>query len=177
MRLTWAGFLLCLAAAPSDAAPHYVIVQGLPGEPGYEERFSEETGKIAEAAKRTAGDPARVHLLTDRGAWMTSAHYNYSPTVTAPGHASFLSGAPPSVHGIIGNEWFDRQLRQVVVAVDDPEFEEMRVLLDAVHGGAPLRQPARKRLFQQAQDRIAGRRGFEGRVGHRHPSAIRRKRL
>jgi hypothetical protein len=68
MRLTWAGFLLCLAAAPSDAAPHYVIVQGLPGEPGYEERFSEETGKIAEAAKRTAGDPARVHLLKDRGA-------------------------------------------------------------------------------------------------------------
>src|SRR4051794_3816923 len=46
-------------------------------------------------------------LLTDRGAFMTFARYNYFPTITGPGHASYLSGSPPAVHGIIGNDWFD----------------------------------------------------------------------
>src|SRR5690348_7809271 len=48
-------------------------------------------------------------LLMDRGAFMTFARYNYFPTITAPGHASYLSGAGPAVHGIIGNEWFDKR--------------------------------------------------------------------
>jgi predicted AlkP superfamily pyrophosphatase or phosphodiesterase len=48
-------------------------------------------------------------LLTERGAFMTFARYNYFPTVTGPGHASYLSGSPPAVHGIIGNEWFDKR--------------------------------------------------------------------
>ena len=68
MRLTSITLLAMLAAAPSQAALHYVIVQGLPGEAQYEERFSEETEKIAEAARRTTGDAARVHLLKGRGA-------------------------------------------------------------------------------------------------------------
>jgi hypothetical protein len=68
MRLFSIGLLAALAAAPSPAALHYVIVQGLPGEAQYDERFSEETGKIAEAARRTTADPARVHLLQARGA-------------------------------------------------------------------------------------------------------------
>lgn len=68
MRLAHLGLLLALAAAPAMAELHYVIVQGLPGEPEYGERFREETDKIAEAARRTTADPARVHLLRDRDA-------------------------------------------------------------------------------------------------------------
>jgi predicted AlkP superfamily pyrophosphatase or phosphodiesterase len=37
-----------------------------------------------------------------------NAHYNYVPTVTASGHASIYTGTTPSVHGIIGNSWYDR---------------------------------------------------------------------
>src|SRR5688572_27387063 len=48
-------------------------------------------------------------LLTERGAFMTFARYNYFPTITGPGHASYLSGSPPAVHGIIGNDWFDKR--------------------------------------------------------------------
>lgn len=33
---------------------------------------------------------------------------NYVPTTTCPGHASIYTGATPSVHGIIGNDWFVR---------------------------------------------------------------------
>ena len=56
----------------------------------------------------------------DQGAFMTFARYNYYPTKTAPGHASFLSGGTPSMHGIIGNEWFDKQTRKQVYCVEDP---------------------------------------------------------
>jgi predicted AlkP superfamily pyrophosphatase or phosphodiesterase len=62
-------------------------------------------------------------LLTDRGAFLTFAHYNYSPTVTGPGHASFLSGSTPSSHGIIGNDWFNRQTRKSVYCVEDQSVE------------------------------------------------------
>ncbi len=48
-------------------------------------------------------------LLTERGANMTFARYNYFPTVTGPGHASYLSGSGPAEHGIIGNDWFDKR--------------------------------------------------------------------
>ncbi|MCS6822369.1 MAG: alkaline phosphatase family protein [Microscillaceae bacterium] len=36
-----------------------------------------------------------------------NAHYNYVPTETAPGHASIYTGATPSMHGIIANNWFE----------------------------------------------------------------------
>jgi predicted AlkP superfamily pyrophosphatase or phosphodiesterase len=58
-------------------------------------------------------------LLTDHGAFMTFAHYDYSPTVTGPGHATFLSGAPPAVHGIISNDWFDFRTRKNLNCVSD----------------------------------------------------------
>ncbi len=58
-----------LAAAPTaPAALHYVIVEGLPGEPRYGERFREETEKIATGARRTVADPERVHVLRNRQA-------------------------------------------------------------------------------------------------------------
>ncbi|MEQ1860151.1 MAG: alkaline phosphatase family protein [Chthoniobacteraceae bacterium] len=62
-------------------------------------------------------------LLMEQGAFMTSAQYNYSPTITGPGHATFLSGAPPAMHGIIGNEWFDKQARKSASCVSDPDVQ------------------------------------------------------
>jgi predicted AlkP superfamily pyrophosphatase or phosphodiesterase len=47
-------------------------------------------------------------LLTD-GAVFRDAYLEHYPTVTAIGHATMLSGATPSVSGIIGNDWFDRE--------------------------------------------------------------------
>jgi len=36
-----------------------------------------------------------------------NAKFNYVPTKTCPGHASIYTGATPSIHGIIGNSWYD----------------------------------------------------------------------
>ena len=43
--------------------------------------------------------------LLIKGAVFTNANYDHFPTVTAIGHSTFLSGALPSISGIIGNEW------------------------------------------------------------------------
>ncbi|HVY71591.1 MAG TPA: alkaline phosphatase family protein [Verrucomicrobiae bacterium] len=58
-------------------------------------------------------------LFLEHGEVMTYAHYNYVPTVTAPGHASFLSGSTPLIHGIIANEWLDKKTGKDVYCVED----------------------------------------------------------
>src|SRR5689334_17676217 len=57
-------------------------------------------------------------LLT-KGAVFTNANYIHFPTVTAVGHATFLTGALPSVSGIVGNDWFDREENKHVTSVSD----------------------------------------------------------
>ncbi len=57
--------------------------------------------------------------LLNHGAVFTNAYYNHFPTVTAIGHSTFLSGATPSVSGIIGNSWYDRQSEKSVTSVSD----------------------------------------------------------
>lgn len=46
-------------------------------------------------------------LIRD-GAWYDNAHYRYGSLSTGPGHASLSCGATPSVHGIVGNDWYER---------------------------------------------------------------------
>jgi hypothetical protein len=49
-----------------------------------------------------------ARLLKD-GAVFADARYPQFPTVTATGHATILTGATPSVSGIVGNNWFERE--------------------------------------------------------------------
>src|SRR5581483_350048 len=53
------------------------------------------------------------------GAVFTDAHHIHFPTVTAIGHSTFLTGATPSISGIVGNEWFDRESGAMVTSVSD----------------------------------------------------------
>ena len=46
-------------------------------------------------------------------------HFNYIPTKTGPGHASIFTGTTPKYHGIIGNDWYDKNLRTKVNCVQD----------------------------------------------------------
>jgi hypothetical protein len=58
--------------------------------------------------------------LLEGGAVFTDANLEHYPTVTAVGHATSLSGATPSVSGIVGNDWFDRATGVNVTSVSDP---------------------------------------------------------
>jgi predicted AlkP superfamily pyrophosphatase or phosphodiesterase len=46
-------------------------------------------------------------------------HFNFVPTKTGPGHASIFTGTTPKYHGIIGNDWFDKDLDENVNCVED----------------------------------------------------------
>ena len=81
---------------------------------------------------------ARFKRMLEQGAVFTDAHYLHAATVTAAGHSTFLSGATPSVSGIIGNEWYDRESKQTVTSVFDPKSK----LVGGVPG-APGSSPRR----------------------------------
>lgn len=57
--------------------------------------------------------------LVGNGYMLKNAHYNYVPTYTGPGHASIYSGTTPAVHGIIGNDWWDKNAKKSVNCVED----------------------------------------------------------
>lgn len=106
------GAALAFAQAEAPRPPKLVVaivVDQLRSD--YLDRFREQFGE------------GGFRLLLEKGAFMANAHYNYGPTVTGPGHASFLSGAPPAVHGVIGNEWFDKRTRKIINCVSDPDVQ------------------------------------------------------
>ena len=63
--------------------------------------------------------------LMDEGSNFTFAHYNYEATKTAPGHSSIYTGTTPFFHGIIGNDWYDKQSKRTVNAVADPNYKSV----------------------------------------------------
>lgn len=72
--------------------------------------------------------------LKDGGSNYVVCHYEHSSTKTAVGHATILTGAHPSVHGIVANDWVDAATWQTVNSVADPA--------SPVIGGTP-NQPGR----------------------------------
>lgn len=60
-----------------------------------------------------------LRRMIDTGAWFPLAEYPYAVTVTCPGHATISTGTFPSTHGMIGNGWFDRDLRKNVTCTED----------------------------------------------------------
>jgi len=70
-----------------------------------------------------AGYVGGIAQLLTKGAVFANAHYNHFPTVTAVGHSTVLSGATPSVSGIIANEWFDRASGTRVTSVSDKSVQ------------------------------------------------------
>ncbi len=60
-----------------------------------------------------------LNRLLEEGAVMDNANYIHAGTETAPGHSTFLTGATPSVSGIVANEWYDRKLKASVTSVQD----------------------------------------------------------
>ncbi len=46
-------------------------------------------------------------------------HFNYIPTYTGPGHASIFTGTTPKYHGVIANNWYDKEIRSMVYCAGD----------------------------------------------------------
>ena len=63
--------------------------------------------------------------LMREGFTLKNAHYNYMPTVTGPGHASVYTGTTPAVHGIIGNDFYDKFEKKSVNCVEDSRYKPL----------------------------------------------------
>ena len=50
-------------------------------------------------------------------------HFGYAPTYTGPGHASIYTGTTPRYHGIIGNDWYDRNSGTSVYCASDERVQ------------------------------------------------------
>lgn len=57
--------------------------------------------------------------LLNEGFSCDNTFINYLPTYTAPGHATIYTGSVPAIHGIIGNNWFDRTSGKTMYCSDD----------------------------------------------------------
>ena len=72
----------------------------------------------------SAYESGLARLVRD-GAVFLNAQLEHYPTVTAPGHVAFGSGAMPSTSGIIGNDWFDRDSGKSVTSVSDEHVKQL----------------------------------------------------
>ena len=57
--------------------------------------------------------------LIDHGIWFTNTHHEHSYTATGPGHFAIGSGQYPGPVGVIGNSFYDRDLKKKVNCVED----------------------------------------------------------
>lgn len=130
-RCALACLVLALSAcatpgAPPAAKPRLVVLFVIDGLP-----------QRQVTAYRDQLAPDGLARFLDRGAWFDQAHYGYSFTVTAAGHATVLSGAYPHRTGIIGNEWVDAATGQPMYCTGDPSATYIGNKTGAMDGTSP----------------------------------------
>lgn len=130
----WAAFALLLAAwtgpaaAIAPGAPALVVViviDGLPQEQVVKYRDQYGNGGF--------------RLFLDRGSWYANAHHGHAVTLTAPGHASVLTGSYPYRNGIIANEWIDRNTLAQVYCTEDAAHRYIGEETGKLDGTSPAR--------------------------------------
>ena len=98
-----AAFVVRAAAGPALVV--VIVIDGLP---------QEQLVKY-----RDLYGPGGFQRLLNEGAWFGDAHHGHAVTLTGPGHASVLTGTYPYRHGIIANEWIDRNSLAQVYCTGD----------------------------------------------------------
>jgi len=63
--------------------------------------------------------PGGFRYLLEQGTHYANAHYAHANTETAVGHATLFTGAHPSRHGIVANDWIDPDTGAFVYNTED----------------------------------------------------------
>jgi predicted AlkP superfamily pyrophosphatase or phosphodiesterase len=66
------------------------------------------------------GEGGFKRLIND-GFQFKNNHFNYIPTYTGPGHASVYTGTYPAIHGVIANDWYDKEIKESVYCAQDDD--------------------------------------------------------
>ncbi|WP_079667955.1 alkaline phosphatase PafA [Soonwooa buanensis] len=61
----------------------------------------------------------------------------YLPTVTAIGHTSIYTGSVPSIHGIAGNDWTDKETGKSVYCTTDADYKGVGTTSDKIGAHSP----------------------------------------
>jgi predicted AlkP superfamily pyrophosphatase or phosphodiesterase len=55
----------------------------------------------------------------------------YTPTYTAAGHTCVYTGSVPALHGILGNNWYNREAQRLVYCTEDSTVQGVGSTSDA----------------------------------------------
>jgi Type I phosphodiesterase / nucleotide pyrophosphatase len=114
LLLAAVGFVILKPTAPPAPAPNGDAPAG-DGKLVVLVVFDQLRGDFPDRWKDHFG-AAGFERMKREGVWYSNVRLPYSGSSTAPGHASLVTGATPSVHGIVENRWFDRARGQLVAA-------------------------------------------------------------
>ncbi len=64
-----------------------------------------------------------LRFLLDEGVVFRDAHHAHANTETIVGHTTLATGTYPSVHGMVGNLWFDRETGQTIYNIEDARYK------------------------------------------------------
>ncbi len=116
-RLLVVALLSFLAVSALAAEPHTdrcVILVSVDGLAGF---YLDDPRAHMPTLKRLAAEGARASGLVCS-----------FPTVTWPNHTTLVTGVTPARHGVIGNNYFDRQANKNVPLIPDPLFDKEQIV-------------------------------------------------
>lgn len=85
-------------------------------------------------AKLSKGEVGGLEHFMSNGAYFPYGRYEVLQAMTAPGHATILTGAYPYLSGIPQNRWYDIVQKKEIYCVDDPKFAVVGSLMPPVDG-------------------------------------------
>jgi predicted AlkP superfamily pyrophosphatase or phosphodiesterase len=69
-----------------------------------------------------------LRKLAAEGAWADKGMLAVAPTVTWPNHTTLVTGVPPALHGVVGNNYLDRATGKRVVLISDPVYDKEQIV-------------------------------------------------
>ncbi len=66
-----------------------------------------------------------LNKLLSKGYVCQNTQIPYVPTYTAPGHTCIYTGSVPAITGIVGNNWYDKNLNKNVYCTDDNQVKSV----------------------------------------------------
>ncbi|MDB6059756.1 MAG: Type phosphodiesterase/nucleotide pyrophosphatase, partial [Verrucomicrobiales bacterium] len=68
-----------------------------------------------------------IHALAAAGARAKSMKA-VAPTVTWPNHTTLVTGVTPAVHGVVGNNYYDREKKEQITLIFDPVLDKEQIV-------------------------------------------------
>src|SRR5690606_23089574 len=75
--------------------------------------------------------------LLNQGYSLNNVHINYIPTYTAIGHTTIYTGSVPAIHGIAGNDWFDKTTGKNMYCTEDNTVKSVGTTNEKVGNQSP----------------------------------------